>query len=201
MSIPYSITSSGRNCSPATICQCKEIKGNRTGQWHLESQVTEILWPEDKTLRWKFLVSVETHLCRMISFWTLSCERMFCWSGCLRRWVMFGKSESRTPRTVKGCSCFATPGLRPYHPERARSRLFCYTCNLLLVFVHREKCAKERLMVFWLTLAGSADSDRLAEPCSFCCIELLLLIHVWCLLLVWTAGILTRTGITPRNYV
>lgn len=183
MSIPYSITSSGRNCSPATICQCKEIKGNRTGQWHLESQVTEILWPEDKTLRWKFLVSVETHLCRMISFWTLSCERMFCWSGCLRRCVMFGKSESRTPQTVKGCSCFATPAT------------FCWSS------LHREKYAKERLMVFWLTLAGSADSDRLAEPCSFCCIELLLLIHVWCLLLVWTAGILTRTGITPRNYV
>lgn len=183
MSIPYSITSSGRNCSPATICQCKEIKGNRTEQWHLESQVTEILWPEDKTLRWKFLVSVETHLCRMISFWTLSCKRMFCWSGCLRRCVMFGKSESRTPQTVKGRSCFATPAT------------FCWSS------FHREKCAKECLMVFWLTLAGSADSDRLAEPCSFCCIELLLLIHVWCLQLDWTAGVLTRTGITPRNYV
>jgi hypothetical protein len=51
---------------------------------------------------------------------------------------------------------------------------------------------------FWLLLLTDTD---FAEPCCFCWIILLLLIHVGCLLLNWTAGILkTKSGITPRNY-
>jgi hypothetical protein len=46
---------------------------------------------------------------------------------------------------------------------------------------HREKCTKKLVVVFWQLLATSSDSGRLAEPCDFFWIDLLLLIHEWCL--------------------
>ncbi|EDM08705.1 similar to RIKEN cDNA 3110040N11, isoform CRA_b [Rattus norvegicus] len=50
-----------------------------------------------------------------------------------------------------------------------------------------EKCTKELLVVSWLLLAASTNSHKLMEPCSFPWIKPLLLIHVWCLLVDWTA--------------
>jgi hypothetical protein len=68
--------------------------------------------------------------------------------------------------------------------------------------LRREKLTKELLAVFQPMLAISADPADSEEPCDFCWIELLLLlIHVWCLLLDWAAGILTiKVGVAPKNY-
>lgn len=66
-------------------------------------------------------------------------------------------------------------------------------CNASLVFTS-EKYAKELLVVFLLILTTYTDFT------SFCWI-VLLLIYVCCLLLSWTAGILTtKSGIAPRKY-
>ena len=56
----------------------------------------------EDTVKWKFLVSLETQLCHVMFFWKLSCERMFCWGRHLRGPMMFGKTLIITPQTVNG---------------------------------------------------------------------------------------------------
>ena len=101
------------------------------------------------TVKWKFLVSLETQLCHVMFFWKSSCERMFCWSrrvrGCFcwsryeRRHVMFGKSISRTQQTVVGFT------------------LQDFACLCLSACLHTEKSSQERLVAFWLLLATFSD--------------------------------------------
>ena len=137
-------------------------------------------------LKWKFLVSLETQLCHVMFLWKLSCETIFCWSkypwgGCM----MFEKSINGTPQTVKGRSCIGT------------------RCSALLVFagLHFVEGNTPRNFSwysgwFWPLLTHA----KLAEPSSFCWMESLLLICVWCLWLDWTTGIQTmKTGIAPKQ--
>ena len=143
--------------------------------------------------------------------WRLSCL-MGCFSGsrlmrgCFAEagpWeVMFGKSLSRTQQTVSGF-CIGSP--------RNVSLVF----TDLLLWLHREKLAKE-LVLFWLLLAASMDLCWFSslEPRGFFWIEPPLLIPVWSLptgldccywfvfdVLDWTADILTtKTDITSKDY-
>lgn len=123
----------------------------------LLQQHTSFSWAAS-TLRWKFLVSLETQLHHMMLFCKLSCKRMFCWSRrvrrqsrCLGGCVMFGKNISRIWQTVKGHSCTATP------------------CNASLVFtscremaqrtshsILVDSCRVHWLMLIWLNLVVSA---------------------------------------------
>jgi hypothetical protein len=83
--------------------------------------------------------------------------------------VMFGKSLSRTQQTVSGF-CIGSP--------RNVSLVF----TDLLLWLHREKLAKE-LVLFWLLLAASMDLCWFSslEPRGFFWIEPPLLIPVWSL--------------------
>jgi len=60
--------------------------------------------------------------------------------------------------------------------------------SLIFAGLHFIERNATKNFTWYLILALSAD---LVELCSFCWTELLLLIHVCCLLLDWTAGILT----------
>lgn len=87
--------------------------------YHFWACTQRKLCPTTETLvKWKFLVSSETHLCHVIFFWKLSCERMFCQSRHMRWHVLFCCSGhlrghvsfffwdniNRTPQTMKECS-------------------------------------------------------------------------------------------------
>ena len=104
-----------------------------------------------------------------------------------RRHVMFRKNINGTPKIVRGHSCTGI------------------LCHVSLVFtgLHllERNCTKALPVVFWLILATSTDLCWFSGALLFLWIELLLLIHVWCLLLNWTAGILTTKSRTAlRNY-
>jgi hypothetical protein len=145
-------------------------------------------------------------LCHVVLFRKLSYERMFCWSrhvrghvmscwsGHLRGCVMFGKSISRTQQTVKGHSCIGShcntllvlvglcQGMSHTGTPCNASWVFACLHWPCLSPLHKEKCAKELLVIFQMLLAVSSDSCRFgSEPHSFSWIKPLLLIHVWCL--------------------
>ena len=61
----------------------------------------------DSHLKWTYLVSLETHLCHVISFWKLSNERMFHCNRHLRGNMMFRTNIYIAPQTMRGCSCIA----------------------------------------------------------------------------------------------
>jgi hypothetical protein len=52
--------------------------------------------------------------------------------------------------------------------------------GLCLLWLCKEKCTKELLVVFQLLPATTADSCRSVLPLDFFWMEALLLIHVWC---------------------
>ena len=77
-----------------------------------------IFWRESYmfyTLKWKFLISLESQLYHMIFCWgrhVKGCfakadtgESMFCWSTHLREQLMFRNNINMTPQTVGGSSC------------------------------------------------------------------------------------------------
>jgi hypothetical protein len=148
-----------------------------------------------RLLKWKFLVSLETRLCHGMFFWKLSCERMCSaeadtWEGVwlkqilVRVWDVW-KCISRT--TQMFLQCF-TP------------------CNVSLVFAGLRLVARKAPMSFsWYPrwhLSFLLTHTNFAEPCSFCWTEPLPLTHVWCLLLDWTAVILTtKSGIAPQSTI
>ena len=90
---------------------------------------------------------------------------VFCWSGCLRRHRTFGNSVSTTQQT-------ADDALALVH--------LAFFSDLCLLWLHREKCTRELLVVFSLLLATLTDSCWLAELWGFFWIEPLLLIPVLC---------------------
>lgn len=111
----------------------------------------------------------------------------YSWSRHLIGYLVFRKSISATSQTVREGSCIDTP------------------CNDLLVFIGHHLMKRNMpknlwwyFRWFWPLRLTHANS---AEPCSFCWTLPPLLIHGWCLLTNWTAGILTTTSrITPRIY-
>lgn len=119
---------------------------------------------------------------------------MFCWSRCLRESVMFEKSISRTPQTVKGCSCIATP----YNTWLgfASSAMLCWF--LLVVFIERNMpknflwypgCNFCWLLPIWRSLAVSAGSSQ--------CYCFLFGVCYWIgLLICWQ----WRLELPPNNY-
>ena len=98
------------------------------------------------------------------------------------------------------------------NPTNSERRIMhCYTVKCFtssLVFdglsqssLHRQKCAKQRFVVFQLILAASTDSCQFGGTLWFFWTKMLLLIHSCYFLLNWTAGTLTiKSGITPNNY-
>ena len=138
-------------------------------------------------MKLKFLVSLTTQLCHVKLFWKLSCDvirghTVFCWKQTLER--MFRKNIDGTSQTLREWSCIAM------------------LCNWSLLF-----CTSQRVVHKWthgiLSHSGlhPLPCANLLEHCSFFWIVVALQIHVWCLLLIWTAGILKRnSGITWRNY-
>lgn len=92
---------------------------------------------------------------------------MFCYSGHLRKHVMFEKGINITQQTVENTVWywFALP-------------LFADHC---FSWLHREKCTKELLVLFHQLLANFMAPGQLAEPHGFFWIKLPLLICEWCL--------------------
>ena len=111
-----------------------------------------------KLWEWKFLVSSKP--CWVMWCLSVSClmreHVMFCWKPIPERTLnmMFRKNRHGTsPQTVGGGSCIAmlcSTSLSISGPLSG-PLVFCWSS------LHREKCAKELLLGFWLILAASAD--------------------------------------------
>lgn len=100
---------------------------------------------------------------------------MYCWIGHLGECMMFG-----TPRTVRGHSCI----VKSYNTSLFFISLH-WPCSTLLVLAGlqfiKSNITKELLVEFW---------PLLLEPCGFCRMVWVVLC-IWCLLLNWSADILT----------
>lgn len=116
-------------------------------------------------------------------------EGMWCFAENrhLRGRNMVRKNISRTPQIVRECSYISMP---------CNSSLLHWS---LLVFILEKNAPKNSRYTGWLWPLPVTHKDS-AEPCCFCWIVPQLLIHIWCLLLNWTAGILTMKGeIAPKE--
>ena len=101
-------------------------------------------------LKWKFQVSLETQLCHVMFFWKLSYERMFCWSRHVR-----GEDVWLRPMLERTCDVWKEYKYTWIDSEWGSC--IGLPCNTLLVFtdlhllwLYREKCPKEFLVVFQL---------------------------------------------------
>jgi hypothetical protein len=130
--------------------------------------------------------------------------------------LMFRRNKNMTPQAGRAWEliCFALP-----HYSLLMTHMYWYTlyriAKLCLWWCYREKHAKELLVRFlwilltlttvsgWLaSLAISSGLNALAGSCMVFAerSELQLLIHIWCLLLDWTAGIpIAKIGFTSKE--
>jgi hypothetical protein len=156
----------------------------------------------------KFLVSLKAQLCHVMFSWTLSYERMFCQSSHLRGHMMLCWS-----RPLSGCVMFRKNiNISPADSERTLLHCYAmqplaglwYPCNTLLVFAGLhfvDKNTPKNLSWYssWFLLLPLTSADS-SDPSALCWIVSPLLIHVWCLLLEWTADALTtKIGIAPKE--
>lgn len=128
---------------------------------------------------------------------------VFCWTRYFRGHTMFRKNRSIARQTMRGRSWIGS---------------LCKLCWSSLIFACHNFTERDEPENFWwysgcFFLLPWTYTDS-AEPWGFFWIELLLLIHVWCLLpgwdchdwlifdvLDWNADILsTKIRITPKNY-
>ena len=140
-------------------------------------------------MKWKFLVSLETQCVRWCfpgSCLVRGCfaeadtwESKWCFPGADTWTTHHVWKESNWNPILKGYSYTETP---------CNTSLGFSGLPSLLVFLCKEKGAKELLVVLQLIFAPSPPANS-AEPCGVHWIELLLLIHVWYLLLNWTTDV------------
>jgi len=136
-------------------------------------------------MKWKFLVS-------LMFFWKLFYKRMLCWGRHLRGYVMVGNTKSSMQQIV--LICFATLFIgSPCYP-------LLVFAGLHMLWLCREKSTEEPLMVFQLFLVASMDTCWFGGA-SVLCIELLLLIPVWCLLSGLGCHYWFVFGIIPNKYL
>ena len=153
----------------------------------------------ERWVKWKFVISLETQLCDVMFFWKLSSERMFCWSRHVRGrfaekdiWCLSGHCLVKKghvmfcwSRSLRGHVIF---GKNISITQQTVDNALALVSLAFLVDLHLsqsdfiEKNAPKNFSWysggFWRLLQPPADWP--AETRGFFWIEPLLPIHVWC---------------------